>query len=103
MLVLCCSICFHIREAEMRQGGKKKFFTHLLIFSISVLKYIYILFSVTICVQKNQTIRDHFLYRGEESYQDSLWIHLIQQGRWDLEEIGNIVTGSEGDNGVFGV
>lgn len=42
LLVLCCSICFHIREAEIRQGGKKVS-KCLLIFSINVFKYVCIL------------------------------------------------------------
>lgn len=28
-------------------------------------------------------------------------VHSIQQGEWDLEEIGNVVTGSEGDVGYL--
>lgn len=71
MLVFCCSICFHIREAEMRQGGKKIVFKRLLIFLVSVFKCICILISMTICVPKKPNI-DNLIRRGEQSYQGLL-------------------------------
>lgn len=89
---------------------EKKIFKCLYIFSISVHKHICILFSVTLCVEKNEnkpvevisyTVERNLMkifFTSESMHRHN---HLIQQGRWDLDKIGNIVTGSEGEVGYL--
>lgn len=63
---------------------------------------------MTICVQKIKPVDIISSMLGRNLIKifpsDSIHrpLHLIQQGKWDLEEIGNVVTGSEGDMGYLG-